>query len=232
MQSVDHEHANACRPRPWFVSLTAIWDDDKEAYDGLIQALNSFDAPIPYPYHQVEVHQLARHLTAFAIMRTNESPCPSLSSFEFAAEVFTLPTAEPGLSDNLRSQFCDHLRLKAYEIRSYDDATAVQPSNSGHLLSLRSAVRAILSDAVPRLIARFADRLIDSMPGHCTKSRGDHAFGSIWWSPLPSDLSIERWRGPFDAPIHFAFRNIHLLTSDEGLTNPRIVGEYDLIIGR
>jgi hypothetical protein len=219
------------KSRPWFLSLTGIWSDDADAVAQLNLALTALEPSAPYPHHQFAVRHEARHLTILAILRINDIPSPTPSFRDFSRHLISSITAEPGLLNRLTKQFGAGLVLDAYEIRAFDSGTAVQFQGTSQLGDFRDNAREILTEPVSRLVAAYPDGTIDPLVDDPIKSRGERAFGSIARSPSRSDPPAERFRVSLDPPVKFNFRRIHLLTSDEFLTNPRLLDAEDFIIG-
>jgi len=217
------------KPRPWFISISALWSDDNNAFDRLNNELSDLNISNIIPYHQIQVPEIVRHFTVFAILKINGTPCTSTSFREFSKELFSL-IVSPRIVQELTRLFSTGLDVEAYEVRSYDDATTIQFRTNGQLQTFRDNARHLFSEEVSKLVFRYPDKLVESLLEDCGKSRGDHAFGSISRSPSPIDISIERWRMDINIPIKFEFRKIHILTSDQGLTNPRKQGEEDIYI--
>ena len=210
------------RPRPWFLSLTALWSDDERASQALDEALSLLDKQgVFFPAHHIQVRREIRHITLFAIAKITNSPCSDMPLREFAKELLAQLVITPELIRGLTDSLGTGIALDAYELRSYDDATVVQFQSEDTLGEFRDNARTLLADPIDTLRRRYPDTLIEPLIHDCAKSRGTHAFGSVARSPSRSDLSALRWQRRFDKPISFRFKRIHLLTSDHALSNPR-----------
>jgi hypothetical protein len=113
------------------------------------------------------------------------------------------------------------LSLEACKVRVFDNGTTIQFRDNDRLARFRDRARAVLSEPVAKLVATYSSGLIQPMLDDCTKSRGPKAFGSIARSPCRSDKSDLRWEMALDKPVPLTFKRVHLLVSDDALTNPR-----------
>lgn len=218
-------------PRPWYLSLTLVWEDDQAGLSKLNQALRGLLAArqLVCPAHHRLVPRKARHSTAFAILKINRVPCPGMSLRQLAREL--LMQLAPTVRVDLAEAWGSGLSLEAHEVRAYDDATAVQfrARPDGCLADFRDRARKILAKQVGELLSAYPSGVLESLIYDCTKSRGDNAFGSIARSPCRSDKSDLRWALSLTDPVTLTFTGVHLLTSDDALTNPRTPGEDYLI---
>jgi hypothetical protein len=101
------------------------------------------------------------------------------------------------------------------------------------LSRFRDKARELLAKPILDIENSLSKGTINSLvDADTSKNKGDRAFGSIARSSCRSDKSIERYRVSLQEQIKFNFKHIHLLTSDEALTNPRIPNVEDFIIGK
>jgi hypothetical protein len=184
-----------------------------------------------FPHHHIAVDRRARHLTVLVLMRFPASIAQTGPLDEVAKEVFFSMSIDNTTTCELGSLMVDGIDLDAYEIRSYDSATAIQFRGDGRLAKFREVGRKILAPIVEGSLSLFPDGMIEPMIHGSQKNFGDLAYGSIARSPLPGELDCERWRRAISNPVRFRFTRIHLLVSDEALTNPRTEGLDDLVIG-
>ena len=231
---VESRQDTATQPRPWYLSLTLIWQDYAKGFDQLNKALSShLCGEYTIPGHHQKMPDKSKHCTAFAIARINRSPCADMSRIQFARELLTrLRTSNPKLLDDLRKAWRPGLELEAYEVQAHADATVVQyrTKDKNTLADFRNRVRTILAGPVNELITTYPGGIVEPLINHCKKSRGDKAYGSIARSPSKSDSDALRWCMPLEPPVTFDFKHIHLLTSDDALTNPRTRNEEDFMI--
>ncbi len=217
-------------PRPWFLSLSALWADDAQGNDLLVGALRQLGFPSLLPYHHIEVRNEARHLTVFAILRINATPHTGYTLRDYARDILSTLSEDSALLARLNDAF-RQLTLEADQVRVSDSGTTVQFRGNTALAELRAALGALLEDRVANLVETHPEGLLTSLVNDPHKSCGDHAFASIARSPLRWESRSELWSLPIEPPVTFTFRRIHLVTSDEALSNPRLVGIEDLPIG-
>lgn len=220
------------KPRPWFLSLAALWNDDAKAAQHLDAALARLRTTPLFPYHHMEVASHSRHLTVFAILRINALPSSTESFRDFSSYLISSLTADFQILNRLTELFGAGLSLDAYELRVFDSGTAIQFQGGKQLAAFRDGAREVLDEPVMGLARAYGEGIIDPLVEDHAKSRGSHAFGSIARSPNRVDGPIERFRVALQPPVRFQFARIHLLTSDDALTNPRIHGAEDFIIGK
>lgn len=221
-----------CRPqlpRPWYISLTAVWREGSKSDSELRKVV------APYLLRRAGHHLLVPlrswHFTVLAIMQFNGHP-KAQNMRDFARSVFSTLRSKKKLLTDLQSEFLP-FNADAYEIRCYDDALALQFHCGKELGRFRNHARDLLSEPVAELttwhknsvdgqLFRVDSRveLVESILYDRNKNFDTRAYGSIARSPCPSDDSIERWRESLDGPS-LEFNKIHLLVSDEMLTNRR-----------
>jgi hypothetical protein len=90
--------------RPWFLSLTAIWIDDSDAFEQLNTVLQKSENAIAYPQHHSPIPLNSRHSTIFAILQINNLPNPNSTLRDFSRNLITLLTAETDIVNNLSQQ--------------------------------------------------------------------------------------------------------------------------------
>lgn len=229
-----------CRlPRPWYISLTAVWQDDTGNYPKLRGLVSNAEAYPPACNH-VPIADHCRHFTVLAIMRLNGFPEGTRDFREFAGRVF-----EPIRSNNaLLGKLCAGFKrftANVYEVRCFDNAMALQFEGGKPLKEFRDYARTALDAAVSVLVRRHTSSetgrrfrenkgvsIVESILDDPKKNYGTRAFGSIARSPCRSDGSTERWRMELDGAC-LKFEHVHLLVSDETLSNPRDNAE-DVVI--
>jgi hypothetical protein len=228
-------------PRPWYISLTGVWQDDAANYPKLDALVAGQGAACQPAGNHSLIPQHCRHFTVLAIMRLNGHPHGTQNIRDFAGRVFEPIRNNPVLLDDLRAGF-KSFTANLDGVRCCDNGTALQFECGDRLRDFRNHARAVLDAPVSVLVRRHTNseagrrfrkesglRLIESILDDPNKNYGTRAFGSIARSPCRSDGSTERWRGQLDG-VGLIFRNIHLLISDEMLTNPR-GPEEDVQIG-
>jgi len=222
-------------PRPWYTSLTAVWKDaDKFA------ALVKPSKALQLAGNHVLIPEDCWHFTVLAIMKLNGHPDGTQNMREFADRVF-----EPIRSDNdVRQRLQNGFKCftaEVYEVRCSDKGMTLQFECGERLRDFRNHARRVLSEPVAALVSlhtnsetgrRFREArgipLVESILDDPNKNYGTRAFGSIARSPCWSDASNERWSEPLKG-VGLKFNRIHLLVSDEMLTNPRRT-EEDILI--
>jgi hypothetical protein len=207
------------RQRPWYLSLSLVWDDAS----GLNELNEALGKTFRLPCNQILVPQESRHCTAFAIVQINGVPAKGDSLQQFGRELMS--QLEPIVRNDLskawrKSCSSDGLTLTASKLRVFDDGTTVQFARNEELSEFRDRVRGLLMPIMGNLIGHYPEGLAESMIHDCPKSRGPEAWGSIARSPCRSDGSELRWEARLKL-IPVKFKKVHLLVSDHAMTNPR-----------
>jgi len=167
----------------------------------------------------------------FAILRVNALPTSGEPLRDFARGLLSRLSEDVRILEGLTQLLQAGLDLEAYEVRVFDSGTAVQFHGGPPLAAFRAGVANLLAEPVAALVTRHPDGLLDSLVRDPNKSVGERAFGSLSRSPSREDAPAERWRTFIEPPVKLRFRRLHLLTSDEALTNPRAVGVEDIPVG-
>ncbi len=218
------------KPRPWYISLTAILNDDTKATTKLEKVLSEMDISSIYPQHHIEVNSIARHLTILALLRINTLPSSFTNYCEFSRCLFSSLITDDHVLKLITNYFGFGLSLDAYELRIFDSGTVIQFRGNQELASFREVAKVALLKPVTKLVNSFPEGTTESLIDDPVKNVGNHAFGSIARSPTLSEIHIERYRKTLKREVNFNFRYIHLLVSDDALTNPRIINTDDIII--
>ena len=247
---MSHRHGSQL-PRPWYISLTAVWQDDEENYPKLNKLLtqtiqqdnegndsrrNASVMEKPRrPGHHVFMPELCRHFTVLAIMKLNGHSHETQSMRQFARCVFKQVRTHDDLPSKLRAWF-KPFTATVTEVRCYDDGITLQFECGDELEHFRDHARKLLKKHVSELVREYTNNaaglrfriesgreLVESILRDPSKNYGTGAFGSVARSPCRFDGSTQRWcvklreRGK----VTLEFKKIHLLVSDEMLTNPR-----------
>lgn len=206
-------------PRSWFLSLTAIWLE-AAGFHELRSALEASLEAHPLAGHQILLPVSAWHSTAFAILKITGVRNTEQSGSEHAASLLHKLREEADIVQKIRQVFRP-FTVTAKERRCFDDSTTVQFVDSPDLESFRKAIRPILEGPVATMVSHSTPSCkLESLLYDQNKSQGNRFFGSIARSPFPCDSSFFRWELPL-SPISLTFNRIHLLVSDDALTNPR-----------
>lgn len=226
-------------PRPWYISLTAVWQDDKDNFRKLKDLVKTSNGSQRAGNH-VLIPEEFWHFTVLAIIRLNGHPDGTQNMREFAGRVFEPIRSDDDVREALRKEFkC--FTAEVYEVRCFDNAMSLQFECGERLRDFRNHARRVLGARVSALVSlhtnsetgrRFREAwgvpLVESILDDPKKNYGTRAFGSIARSPCWSDASNERWSEPLKG-VGLKFNRIHLLVSDEMLTNPRRT-EEDILI--
>jgi hypothetical protein len=221
-------------PRPWSISLTAIWKD-ADGFKKLVSRVKRLDAFRPAGNH-VLMPENRWHFTVLAIMRINgypgypRYPEGAQTMQEFARQVFEPFRRDKDLLKDLGKEF-KPFTAKAYKVQCSDQGTTLQFDCGKDLEAFRNYGRRVLASPVLEVsrlhniseVGRRFDKewhtpLLEPILDD-RKNYGSEAFGSIARSPCRSEADTERWREKID-PIKLEFNSIRLLISDEMLTNP------------
>ncbi len=95
--------SNTCRvalPRPWYVSVTALWRE-LDNFPALHSALKLFLRAHKLPVHHVRVPFDSWHSTVFAVLQINRVPTNEVAFADFGNELFTQLVAHRGLMASL-----------------------------------------------------------------------------------------------------------------------------------
>ena len=215
------------KPRPWFISLTAIWRD-ADGYQKLRRRLESETEYRPASHH-VRVRRSSWHSTVFALAELGPGANANQSASERGAKL---------LKELATTELCSALsRLAPFdvvadELSCYDSGTAVQFSSDSDLGAMRDCIRKVVKEPVECLLGSppFATDGIESLCDDQKKSAGPHFYGSIARSPCTLDDSSLRWKRPLSPTVPLHFDRLHLLVSDQALTNPLIRSKTDVLI--
>jgi hypothetical protein len=231
-------------PRPWYISLTPVWQDDPRNYLRLDSLLEKSVFASQLAGNHIAMPHHSRHFTVLAVMKINGLPARTQSMREFAGRVFEPIRSNGRLVRDLRTKFrtFKSFTAKVYEVRCYDNGLALQFECDQTLEDFRNFARTALDIPVSVSVKRHANseagrrfrkgwefELVESILDDPAKNYGHKAFGSIARSPCRSDNGTERWRKRFTG-VTLKFERIHLLVSDETLTNPRTPKKEDILI--
>jgi len=237
-------NSNTCAaegPRPWYVSVTALWCELVN-FPALRLAVEAFLESRRLPVHHLAVPPDSWHSTVLEVLRINWFPTKddrddTFSSF--ATSLFTQLRGHPGLEKSLKKAL-KPLTLEAYEVRCHDDGTTVQFKESNDLEELRTCLRELFRRSVTELadstVSKYRTQaagkmhpVVEPLVDSSKKNRGSLFYGSFARSPSRADSSILRWIKQIKPAIPLSCTRYHLLVSDEALTNPRQLGENDLL---
>lgn len=194
----------------------------------------------PLPVHHILVPEISWHSTIIAILQINRTNASTLGFQEFCNAIF----ADLINAGRLRQEISGVLKpfdFVAQEIRCFDDSTTIQFQDNKAVDKLRSSLRPILSPHVARIIGFYShlydrrsgqspeDRvIIESLLDHKAKSIGTKLFGSIARSPCRQDTSCIQWEEPIKE-VRLTCNKLHLLVSDDALTNAHLDNVNDLL---
>src|SRR3990172_11363919 len=142
-------------PRPWYVSLTAVWQEAtkysrlKKLVDGKLLAMRR-DAPQRAGNH-ILMPEHCRHFTVLAIMRFNGHPDDPSNMRNFARRVFRDLRNNKSLLEKLEAEF-KSFRANVYEVWCCDDATTLQFECGEELEGFRNHARRVLNKPVSDLV--------------------------------------------------------------------------------
>ncbi len=229
-------------PRPWYISLTALWQDDRKRYPQFESLVTRPNSPCQPAGNHVFIPQSSWHFTVLAIVRINDHPDEFQSMREFAQWVLDPLRINPKLIQALRASFKPFTAI-VDEVRCFDNGTVLQFECGERLKTFRKQARTLLQTPVSLLVRAHANSaagrrfkkkwgipILQSMLAD-SKNDSSRAFGSIARSPCRDDGSRLRWRKPLKHSDQkkFAFQHVHLLVSNDVLTNPRDAEEDFLI---
>jgi hypothetical protein len=214
-------------PRPWFISLTAIWHE-ATGFEALHSAVVASLESRPLPGHQLLLPRSVWHSTAFAILQITGKENSHQTGSDHAAG-FLRAIGTQAIVDQIRAAF-QPFTVTVSDRKCFDDSTTVQFNNSTDIEGFRRSVQPILTEHLKGILSSTNHGVtLDSLVTDRHKSQGNRFFGSIARSPFPLDTSFYRWQEPL-APVSLTFNSIHLLVSDDALTNPRSVDVTDIPI--
>src|SRR6266850_2042666 len=234
----------AHRSRPWYVSLTAVWKDDAKNYLRLVDLVKKSEFAYELAGNHIALPHRSRHCTVLAIVKLNGHPSGTQHMREFAARVFEPIRSNGRLIRELRAKFKSFKSFTAnvYEVRCCDNGLALQFECDQTLEDFRNYARTALNGPVSVLVREHTNsevglrfrkergvELVESILDDPSKNYGLKAFGSMARSACRSDGSTERWRESLTG-VAVKFKRIHLLVSDEMLTNPRSPEREDILI--
>jgi hypothetical protein len=198
--------------RPWYLSLTAIWEDATLGCDQLFNLCERYSGFIP-PY-QLLVNRKHWHFTVLPLVRIVE-----FSSTASCEEYSRSLLVQLQRMWNHKKEVFPLLNVEAYEVISYNTGTAVQFTSKDDSLSiLRRRFREIISTHINDLIDKTKGTFTELLPENI-KNSGNKAYGSIARAATEENKRI-RWRREFETAINMTFEKVYLLVSDESLSNP------------
>ena len=218
--------------RPWYLSLTAKWVE-AEGFSDLKQILVDYMKRFPPPSHHVLVPEPSWHSTVFAILKINDKPIDVDSESKYATTLFEHLLTTTDLVDNIRQVFRP-LQMTAQELKFFNDGTTVQFKSNEQLRGFRDSVRPLFESPVEALIndsvgGASNSPFLECLLRHKYKSCGAKFYGSVARSPSSQDKSSPRRTVRLPGTT-LTFRRIHLLVSDDALTNPLCPGKNDFFI--
>ena len=214
--------------RTWYLSLTAKWCE-ADGFSDLQQVLAEY---VEYfPLHHVLVPERSLHSTVFAILGINDKPSNFDSVNNYATSLFERLHKNTDLVNNIqkafRKAFRRPLKVIAYNLKCFDNGTTVQFEPNKQLEEFRDSVRPHFESPVKALINNSL--LLESLLCNQNKSCGAKFYGSVARSPSRRDAAVLRWKESLPGTT-LTFRRIHLLVSDDALTNPLCPGKNDIFI--
>lgn len=199
--------------RPWFISLTAKWQESRtfELFESAIR--KAMEGRI-LPYFHKKIPPPALHSTVVAIAEFSVFP-PHGPAEEYLQSAFKA-LATRDVCQKISSHF-EPFSVIAKQLRCWDRGTVVQFADSPDVKAMREAFVKELKEPV-ELLGRgrngFRPMLNDS-----SKSVGGAFFGSWARSVHSTDTNQLRWETDLDDEPALTFDSIYLLVSDDALTN-------------
>lgn len=202
--------------QPWFISITAKWLD-AEAFPALRDCMARLRVTHSLPFYHKDIAESSMHSTVLAIVKLSTFP-PHGPAADYAKEVFNIVISSPSLPDTLQHIF-EPFEARPEKLRCFDIGTTIQFEDSPRIEALRRKFGKELESVVREI---QQDRVgVTSLLKDENKSIGKRFFGSIARSVRPSDAPQLRWELDLTSlglpPL--TFDKIHLLVSDDGLTN-------------
>ena len=232
-------------PRPWYVSLAAVWQDDEEHCLQLEDLVTRPDSSCQVASNHLLIPTHCRHFTVLAVIRINGHPHDFQSMREFARWVLDPIRGNFSLFESLCATF-KPFTATVDKVRHFDNGIVLQFECGGLLKAFRNKARALLkipaslivrahahSGAGRRFQKEWGIPILESMLDDPKDNYGRRAFGSMTRSLRRENRSIQRWNESLHARdrTQLIFEHIHLLVSDEMLSNPRGADE-DILIAR
>jgi hypothetical protein len=223
---------NPVAPRPWFLSITAVWSH-AEGFANLRSALlDSARLPDVLPAHHVLVRESGWHSTVFAVLRINGWDASTGTAEEHALRLLEGLQGQGAIVERLRKAFTP-IRVEAHQVTCYDAGVSVQlRATDDALAAFRAQAWTILREPVLALCdvenATEHGESFRAKHGRCAvepllldpnKNGGSNAFGSVARSPIQEEAMVVRWRRSI-RPVQLEFPHIYLLHSDAAMTNP------------
>ena len=203
-------------PRPWYLSITARFRDAaghadlKQVIEGTVDGY--------VPGHHLRLAESAWHFTVLAIARLSIRS-PSRAADDAALETLRRTVAaRSGIPEFLERSF-EGFSMEAYEVRAYDTTTSVQlRSRDDRLTRFRDSARAEFQQLdLPSLSTE--ETSVSSILTDTWKNHGGNAFGAVARASGRDEATVLRYSLPVP-PVRLEFDTVHLVCSDETLTNP------------
>ncbi len=178
------------------------------------------------PVHHNLVPLSSWHSTVFAIVKiTGKRPTCESGSEEAENLLRRIGTSE------VVARLCDAyepLTVTSESRKCFDNNTTVQFAPTPGLKEFREKVRRVFEPGLNAILDESKGSFrVESKLDDIWKSQGSSFFGSVGRSLSRSDTDFLRWQCPLSS-VSLTFAVIHLLVSDDALTNPRKVGQSDL----
>lgn len=202
--------------RPWYLSITARFRDAAGHAD-LKQVIEStVDSYLPS--HHLRIAESAWHFTVLAIARLsirNSARAADDAALETLQRAITARSEIPAV---LQRSF-EGFSMEVYEVRAYDTTTSVQlRSRDDRLARFRDNACAEFQQLdLPSLST--GDTIVSSILSDTWKNRGGNAFGAVARASGRDEATVLRYSLPVP-PVRLEFDTVHLVCSDETLTNP------------
>ncbi len=230
--------------RPWFIAVTAPLFYAVGFEQLRITLSKELDLNKIIPGHQILMNENIRHATVLILARINAWDSIPYTAEDYASHLLTnLLEALPDLSARTRDVF-EPVELEAYELVCFDVSTTIQFREiNGTLSRIRLKLKTILEKPLHELCSNqnqtdfamyWAEKtgktLIEPLLNDMHRNSGGNCFASVARSPNPNELTCVRWRRILK-PIKLTFQNLHLVYSDEMLTNPQAINRGFIIGG-
>jgi hypothetical protein len=230
---LDNEMEASLNSRPFYVSITAIWEC--AVADGFPYLRHRLSELVPQcPGHQVQIPQRSWHSTVFSLIAINRWPrneTGDVVASRMTKAVFSKCGAE------IQKAFSG-FTVEAHSLICFDSVTALQFRGiDSALTDFRESVRSKVNNHLNEIVQEYDGGLpstIDSEPQSAAEVRteidksknvGVGMFGSIARAPGRNEPTAKRWSIDFSPPLpRLQFSTVFLLPSDDGLTNP---GAFD-----
>ena len=197
--------------RPWYISFTAIWHQAQG-----FKELRSIcrDLLDKIPFHHLPVKEEYWHFTVLPLLRANSCPSGTPAEEFIFGLLKRLDIGSLNKTINLPP-----LSVYAYQAIAFNSGTSIQFRGVGDCLSkLRDTFRDLAKARIATLVAE-CEGIISELDPPTKKNKGNETYGSLARALTPESNSI-RWRREIEPQAILRFEKVHLVVSDEYLSNP------------